>query len=497
MADNPVFDSEKSIGSNICKLDGAELTSFIEKLCEVVTVESRGKAFRGGIRPGNIISEDGAIIVGPAGKAGDDGWSKDELEFMAPELFWNGAKSPAADVYSIGLLLYYGLKGRLPFVPETEAEPTPDDRVCALRVRMNGEKITAPDGTDEKLSAVLEKATAFKTCDRYADAFELLNALRAIRGAEPYEAISFPENFKDVEAPEIDDEFKPAEEPEAAEEVEIIEESTASEDPEVIEGEDVNESEEPAAVEPVKEEEPVPAVEPEPVKKAEPTVIEIDVIERKPEKVKAHKVKKSGKKIKRGFIYAAVFVIIAGILIGAAIANIQMNAVKVPPLPTPAPTPTLAAEPSQTPEPTPTPVPTATPAPVEHTYQVLVEDLSWDQAEVKCKELGGHLVTISDESEYNEVCRLLSESGAKYAWIGCYRTIGGELCWVNGVEDGYCNWASGEPSVTDAYDGAHEDYVMLSRTNGVWLYNDSRLDPVTDYAKYYSGKIAYVCEIGE
>ena len=111
--------------------------------------------------------------------------------------------------------------------------------------------------------------------------------------------------------------------------------------------------------------------------------------------------------------------------------------------------------------------------------------------------MGGQLVTIKDEADYQHVCDMLKNTSVKYVWIGCYRNSEGELTWTSGETVDYYNWASGEPSKIDAYDGTHEDYVMLVRQpNGTWKYNDSRMDPIADYAQYYSGNIAYICQHG-
>ena len=55
-------------------------------------------------------------------------------------------------------------------------------------------------------------------------------------------------------------------------------------------------------------------------------------------------------------------------------------------------------------------------------------------------------------------------------------------------------WGPGEPSRFDAGDNVAEDYLLLWRLNGAWVYNDSRNDPVHDYPGMYSGQIGYVCE---
>ena len=151
MADNPVFDPEKVIGAEIGSLSKDELIALCKKLCETACTQCGSDGFRGGFRPGNICRlENGEVTVGPAGKAGENGWTKDELEYMAPEVFWSGIRSSSADVYSIGLILYAGLNGgRPPFIAHNESEPSPDERAGALRTRMNGEKIAEQSGTDE------------------------------------------------------------------------------------------------------------------------------------------------------------------------------------------------------------------------------------------------------------------------------------------------------------------------------------------------------------
>ncbi|MDO4816570.1 MAG: C-type lectin domain-containing protein, partial [Bacillota bacterium] len=156
--------------------------------------------------------------------------------------------------------------------------------------------------------------------------------------------------------------------------------------------------------------------------------------------------------------------------------------------------PIESVEPSETVEPT--VKPTETPAPLVSTYKIFVEDISWGEAEQKCTELGGHLVCINDEQEYNKICEMLYDYSVSYVWIGCYRDNTGNLVWTNNGTTEFYPWAPSEPSMTDSYDGTIENYLMLTyQPDGSWMYNDSRSNPLEDYAKYYSGRIAYICEI--
>ena len=445
MAENPVFDPKKLLGSDLAKYEPAQLLELVKKLCKIAASECGENGFRGGFRPGNIyIADDGRVAVGPAGKAGEEGWTKLELEFMAPEMFWNGEKSAAADVYSIGLIMYAGLNGgRLPFMPDSN-EPGAEERVNALRTRMNGSIPPVPEGVDEKLAAILSLALAFDIQKRYENSVQLLKALWDYCGDEPEEL------------------------PERAQ---------------------------PPLTEPVKEPEPKP--KPEPEKKPEPP--KKSVAERKPEpETEQEKPAKPPMNIhqRRSAVVSGVTLAVIALLLTAAGFAGKYIDLSLPEPAAPTPEPTAVVTPEPTPTPTPTPEPTPTPQPEKH-YSLYVEDVSWDVAEQKCMTLGGHLATIGSAEEYAKICRLLQDTDAEYVWIGCYRSSDGVLKWAGGESTEYFNWAPGEPSCTDSYDGAAEDYIMLvKQPDGTWLYNDSRMDPMADYSRFYSGKLAYICQMG-
>lgn len=131
----------------------------------------------------------------------------------------------------------------------------------------------------------------------------------------------------------------------------------------------------------------------------------------------------------------------------------------------------------------------------EHSYSFHKEDISWTDAQAKCRELGGHLVVISNEEELNTVITLAQQNGIEKVWVGCHRE-NNNLIWENNETVDFYAWGRGEPSFYDSGDRVAEDYLLLWHFNGAWVYNDSRNDPVRDYPAMYSGQIGYVCEIG-
>lgn len=467
MADKVVFDPQKLQSGSLVDCQEQQLLELAKKLCRIAAEECGENGFRGGIRPGNIyVAEDGRVKVGKTGKAGENGWTKLELEYMAPEVFWNGEESAAADVYAIALIVYVGLNGgKLPFADETE--PNAEKRAHALRRRMSGDSFPMPEGVPDKLLAILKRALAFEPDNRYENSYEMLKALWEYCGDEP-------EEIKPAsKAPELCEEPKPQYEPEKQPESEP---------------------------KPEPEKQPKPEPKKAPVKNEKPKAAPTPKTQEAPKKAEAEPaLPKQMRNIheKRAAKRSAVtLAVITLLLVGVGLGRSSIRFDATPPaVQTQAPEPT--AQPTTPPSAAPTETPEPSKAPAEVQYMLYSEDVSWDEAERRCTELGGHLATIKDAADYEKLCQLLADSNAQYVWIGAYRGDDGQIKWLDGKEHDFYAWAQGEPSMTDSYDGAAENYIMLvKQADGTWLYNDSRPDPMAQYSRFYSGKIAYICQIG-
>ena len=467
MADKVVFDPQKLQSGSLVDCQEQQLLELAKKLCRIAAEECGENGFRGGIRPGNIyVAEDGRVKVGKAGKAGENGWTKLELEYMAPEVFWNGEESAAADVYAIALIVYVGLNGgKLPFAED--AEPSAEKRAHALRRRMSGDSFPMPEGVPDKLLAILKRALAFEPDNRYENSYEMLKALWEYCGDEP-------EEIKPAsKAPELCEEPKPQSEPEKQPESEP---------------------------KPEPEKQPKPEPKKAPVKNEKPKAAPTPKTQEAPKKAEAEPaLPKQMRNIheKRAAKRSAVtLAVITLLLVGVGLGRSSIRFDATPPaVQTQAPEPT--AQPTTPPSVAPTETPKPSKAPAEVQYMLYSEDVSWDEAERRCTELGGHLATIKDTADYEKLCQLLADSNAQYVWIGAYRGDDGQIKWLDGKEHDFYAWAQGEPSMTDSYDGAAENYIMLvKQADGTWLYNDSRPDPMAQYSRFYSGKIASICQRG-
>ena len=173
--DKHALDPACLLGDRLQTLSRAELTALAEALCCILA--ERGE-YHGGIRPDNISrAADGTVGLGAPARTDTKDWTTEELEFMAPEVFWSGTRDASADVYSIGLLLYAGVSGgRLPFYPDDRAAQ-PEDQAAALRRRMNGEPLPPARKAGRGLTEIIARATQCKPDDRYAAPAELCAAL--------------------------------------------------------------------------------------------------------------------------------------------------------------------------------------------------------------------------------------------------------------------------------------------------------------------------------
>ena len=173
--DKHALDPACLLGDRLQTLSRAELTALAEALCRILA--ERG-TYHGGIRPDNISrAADGTVGLGAPARTDTKDWTTEELEFMAPEVFWSGTLDASADVYSLGLLLYAGVMGgRLPFYPDDRA-PQPEDMAAALRRRMNGEALPLARKAGRDLAQIIARATQCRPADRYATPAELCAAL--------------------------------------------------------------------------------------------------------------------------------------------------------------------------------------------------------------------------------------------------------------------------------------------------------------------------------
>lgn len=554
--DKHALDPACLLGDRLQTLSRAELTALAEALCRILA--ERG-TYHGGIRPDNISrAADGTVGLGAPARTDTKDWTTEELEFMAPEVFWSGTLDASADVYSLGLLLYAGVSGgRLPFYPDDRA-PLPEDQTDALRRRMNGEALPLARKAGRGLQEIIARATQCKPDDRYATPAELCAALeqydaeqrRSVPTAQ--EMFNKPEQeLSEVErmmldilteeaaapAPEAEAEPETPAEPEAEAESELkFELKTEAEEAPVIEPEAELESEakpeETPAAEPEAKPEETPAAEPEakpeeaPVTEPKPQPAEQKPAQPLPNKFRPEKrpaqpetpakpksEKKPGKPpVKKPEAYRPApakpkkqppaeqrqshkaGILLTVLIICAAVLAVLLLR-SLGVFGTPG-----TAETTPTPTvPVETVVPTETPTPTptpkpEPTYEVVTADVSWADAEAAAEAKGGHLVVIDSAEKWTRVAQLADESGLTYVWIGLHRTDSGELAWVKDNVDPVYNWASGEPSVHDT-NGAAEDYVLITRTSSGWYYNDCIGDPAGRYPQFYSGKIGYIIEI--
>ena len=169
--------TEEKAAADKAKTDAPGGIELAISLCDAVLRSVGREHFHGGIRPDNISVRGNKAYLGGTLQHGVGEFTPQELEYMAPELFWDGVRSPTADVYSAGLILYalYNY-GRLPFWPVSGAI-TPNARASALQKRMSNEEIVPPASADAELAGIILRALAFRVEERWHDVQELKDAL--------------------------------------------------------------------------------------------------------------------------------------------------------------------------------------------------------------------------------------------------------------------------------------------------------------------------------
>lgn len=128
------------------------------------------------LKPANIFYDDGYVKIGDYGLSKHMSISRHSgqtvsvgtVHYMAPEI-GSGSYTKAIDVYALGVILYEMLTGGLPFSGSSMGE---------ILMRHLSDR---PDlsGIPEPFASVIAKALAKDPHDRYADANEMVDAVRA------------------------------------------------------------------------------------------------------------------------------------------------------------------------------------------------------------------------------------------------------------------------------------------------------------------------------
>ncbi|MCQ2406495.1 MAG: protein kinase [Oscillospiraceae bacterium] len=458
MEENKITKEETLLGS-LSGCTPADAIILARHLCRAASAFCENGSGHGSIWPGNITRSEQGVELGEQCTLSPSEMDPSALEFIAPEQFWTGVKSPASDVYSIGLILYTMLnEGLMPF-SESENEEDTEKRAENLRRRMKGEAPAYPRLACRELAELVLKAIAYNQSDRFSSPAELRAALEdlpeiaLIPAAAPIVALT-SEEAKNAKTYKVDKDF----------------ENTAD-------------------AEPIKTKK----------RRGKKTVDEdMDVEEFRKSSSKGHLI--------LTVVLLLLFVGIVLYLLNMAgfidlfgkRAEEEQKLIPDIVIETPEPVdetpePETGSEDENSPDDTENGEDTAVPE-AEPVYEIFVEDVTWEQAKTLCESKGGHLATVKNEEQFAAVTKLALEKGVRFVWLGALRQ-NGQWYYVTGEQMSFAVWDTGEPSAFDS-DGTAEDYLLLWRrtANAAWTYNDMRNNPIAVVPGTYSGKTAYICQ---
>lgn len=160
-------------------------------MCKALMVCKSKNVVHRDVKPQNIfVSQDGDYKLGDFGVSiisdhTTSAQTAGTYKYMAPEVYFNKPYGSKADIYSLGLVMYWLLnQRRAPFEPLPPQPVMKSNADKARMQRFNGEPLPAPCSGSEELKRIVLKACEFKIEDRYQTAEEMLEDLEGIGKAK-------------------------------------------------------------------------------------------------------------------------------------------------------------------------------------------------------------------------------------------------------------------------------------------------------------------------
>ena len=172
-------------------VDTAEQTiiKIGKDICSALVLCKKHEIIHRDIKPQNIfVSPNGDYKLGDFGIAKTvektmGGTKIGTYKYMAPEVYNNQPYGSAADIYSVGLVLYWLLnERRMPFMPLPPVKLGAGMDEEARHRRLSGEKLPPPVHGSDELKRIVLKACAYDPKDRYTSAAAMLEDLNSLGG---------------------------------------------------------------------------------------------------------------------------------------------------------------------------------------------------------------------------------------------------------------------------------------------------------------------------
>lgn len=126
-----------------------------------------------------------------------------------------------------------------------------------------------------------------------------------------------------------------------------------------------------------------------------------------------------------------------------------------------------------------------------HYYKIFNDSMTWQQANKRCRELGGHLVTITTKGEQAFVQSILFMRGTKnFYWTAGFRIEGNNWGWLTREEFSYTNWGKGEPN-----NDLGNEFIIAVSKSGAWLDCPAEgVDHIPDLTFLNLKNSGFICE---